>query len=74
MGMAVSSDAARDGDDATVVAVRFDLEAFFAAHYGRVTGIIARVVRDPSRAEELAVDVFLKLWREPRAQGDRAAG
>ncbi|MDP6582177.1 MAG: sigma factor, partial [Vicinamibacterales bacterium] len=52
----------------------FDLEAVFRAHYGRITGVIARVVRDPARAEELAVEVFLKLWREPRAQGDKATG
>ncbi|HJN44853.1 MAG: RNA polymerase subunit sigma-24 [Acidobacteria bacterium] len=52
----------------------FDLEAVFRAHYGRITGVIARVVRDPARAEELAVEVFLRLWREPRAQGDKATG
>jgi RNA polymerase sigma-70 factor (ECF subfamily) len=48
----------------------FDIEAFFCAHYGRVTRIIARVVRDPARAEELAVEVFLKLWRNRKVQGE----
>jgi RNA polymerase sigma-70 factor (ECF subfamily) len=52
----------------------FDFDAVFRAHYGRITGIITRVVRDPARAEELAVDVFLKLWRDPRGQGDQAPG
>ena len=52
----------------------FDFETFFSVHYGRVAGIIARVVRDPSRAEDLAVDVFWRLWRSPKAQGELAAG
>jgi len=52
----------------------FDLEAVFRAQYGRITGIIARVVRDEARAEELAVEVFLKLWRAPGAQGDKTTG
>ena len=74
MGMGITDEAARRGDEAPTVEVSFDLEAVFAAHYGRITGIIARVVRDPSRAEELAVEVFLKLWREPRAHGEGASG
>ena len=50
----------------------FDLEATFRAQYERVTRIILRVVGDPARAEELAVEVFLKLWRNPEAQGEKA--
>jgi RNA polymerase sigma-70 factor (ECF subfamily) len=50
----------------------FDFEATFRAQYGRIARVIARVVRDPARAEELAVDVFLKLWRSPAAHGDSA--
>jgi RNA polymerase sigma-70 factor, ECF subfamily len=48
----------------------FDIDALFRAYYDRVARIIARVVRDPARAEELAVEVFLKLWRNSPAQGD----
>jgi RNA polymerase sigma-70 factor, ECF subfamily len=47
------------------------IEAVFREQYPRVARIIARVVRDHARAEELAVEVFLKLWRNPKAQGDR---
>jgi hypothetical protein len=47
----------------------FDPETIFRAQYERVASIIARVVRDPARAEELAVEVFLKLERNPQAQG-----
>jgi RNA polymerase sigma-70 factor (ECF subfamily) len=52
----------------------FDLEAIFRAQYGRIARVIARVVRDHARAEELAVEVFLKLWRNEQAQGDNAEG
>lgn len=47
----------------------FDLETVFRAKYPRIARAIARVVGDPARAEELAVEVFLKLWRNPQAQG-----
>ena len=50
----------------------FDLEATFRAQYERVTRIILRVVGDPARAEELAVEVFLKLWRNPEVRGEKA--
>jgi RNA polymerase sigma-70 factor, ECF subfamily len=53
---------------------RFDLETIFHAQYGRLARVIARVIRDPARAEELAVDVFLKWSRNPQAQGEKAAG
>lgn len=52
----------------------FDFEATFRAQYDRVARVIARVVKDPARAEELAVEVFLKFWRTPRAQGEYAEG
>lgn len=52
----------------------FDIEALFRARYERIAGVIARVVNHPARAEELAVEVFLKLWRTSRAHGDKAEG
>ena len=51
-----------------------DMESTFRAHYERVARVIARVVHDPARAEELAVEVFLKWWGAPRAHGEGAAG
>jgi RNA polymerase sigma-70 factor (ECF subfamily) len=53
---------------------RFDLEAVFAAQYARIARVIAKVIRDPARAEELAVEAFLKLSRTPRAQAARVEG
>jgi RNA polymerase sigma-70 factor (ECF subfamily) len=52
----------------------FDFESVFHQYYARVARLIARVVRDPGRAEELAVEVFWKLSQTPRAQGDRVGG
>jgi RNA polymerase sigma-70 factor (ECF subfamily) len=52
----------------------FDFEALFRAHYRRVARVIVRIIQDPSRAEELAVDVFWKLWRHTSAQGPHSAG
>lgn len=49
-----------------------DVETIFLAHYERIARVIARVLRDPSRAEELAVEVFLKWSRNPAAQGENA--
>jgi RNA polymerase sigma-70 factor (ECF subfamily) len=54
--------------------LHLDIEALFRAHYGRVARIIARVVRDRARSEELAVEVFLKLWRNQKAQRENVQG
>jgi RNA polymerase sigma-70 factor (ECF subfamily) len=50
----------------------FDFEQTFRAQYERIARVIAGVVQDPARAEELAVEVFLKLWRNPKAHGEKA--
>jgi len=52
----------------------FDFEVVFHCHYRRIARVIYRVVQDPSRADELAVDVFCKLWRHSSAHGPNAAG
>jgi RNA polymerase sigma-70 factor (ECF subfamily) len=53
---------------------RSDLETIFRAQYERIARVIAGVIRDPARAEELAVEVFLKWSRNPKAQGENAEG
>jgi RNA polymerase sigma-70 factor, ECF subfamily len=50
------------------------VETIFRAQYERITCVIARVTGNPARAEELAVEVFLKFWRTPRAHGEKAGG
>jgi len=52
----------------------FDFEAVFKDDYRSVTRLIARVVRDSGRAEELAVETFWRLWRTPSAHGESARG
>jgi RNA polymerase sigma-70 factor, ECF subfamily len=53
---------------------RIDLETIFQAQYKRMCRVIARVLRDPARAEELAVEVFLKWSRHSKAHGGGAEG
>jgi len=53
---------------------KVDLETIFQAQYERVARVIAGVIRDPARAEELAVEVFLRWERTPKAHGEGAEG
>lgn len=55
-------------------AAPFDFEALFRRDYARVARVIGRIVFEPSRAEELTVEAFWRLWRTPQAHGDAAAG
>ena len=50
------------------------LDAIFRAHYERIARVIGRVIHDQARAEELAVEIFLKWWRNPQAHGEHAEG
>jgi RNA polymerase sigma-70 factor (ECF subfamily) len=52
----------------------FDFDETFRAEYERVACVIARVIRDPARSEDLAVETFCKLLRTPGAQGERVGG
>ncbi len=47
------------GRDATALAALYD------RYSGPVYSLAFRIVRDPSTAEEITQDVFLKLWRQP---------
>jgi RNA polymerase sigma-70 factor (ECF subfamily) len=49
-------------------------EAFFHERYERIIRVVARVVRDPARAEEIAVEAFWKLWRSSKTQDEQAGG
>ena len=71
--MSTSSDAVDAIREAGLSDAPFDFEDLFRAQYGRVTSVVSRVVQDPARAEELAVDAFLKLWRTPGAHGPGAS-
>ena len=47
---------------------REDFEELFLAYYSRIVGVLRRTVGDRGRAEELASEVFLKLYRQPLAE------
>jgi len=49
-----------------------EFEAVFEAHYSRIARAIARMTGDAARAEELAAEVFWKLWRNPRLLREEA--
>jgi RNA polymerase sigma-70 factor (ECF subfamily) len=51
-----------------------DLDTIFRAHYERITRAIGRVIHDQARAEELAVDVFVKWSRTAQAHGEHTEG
>jgi RNA polymerase sigma-70 factor, ECF subfamily len=51
---------------------RFDFEEIFQSDYAPVTRLITRVIRDPGRAEELAVEAFWRLWKTSSAHGESA--
>ena len=53
---------------------QMNLDTLFEAYYGRIARVIGRVVRDQARAEELAVEVFVKWQRNPKAQGEQSEG
>jgi len=53
---------------------QFELEEVFRAQYQRIARVIAGVIRDHGRAEELAVEVFLNWSRHPDAHGRGADG
>ena len=64
-------EAAAEGEtDAT----ELDLESIFRSEYERTARLISRVIGNPARAEELAVEVFLKLWRSQRVPAENATG
>jgi RNA polymerase sigma-70 factor (ECF subfamily) len=52
----------------------FDFDTFFHSHYARIARAVARVIGDTTRAEDLAVEAFWKLWQNPKAQGEKAGG
>jgi RNA polymerase sigma-70 factor, ECF subfamily len=51
-----------------------DVETLFVAQYERVARLIGRIIRDPGRAEELAVEVFLKYARATLPGGSNPEG
>jgi RNA polymerase sigma-70 factor, ECF subfamily len=51
-----------------------EFEEIFQSQYPRIARLMARVIRDWARAEELSVEVFLKFWRSPAVRVGNAPG
>jgi RNA polymerase sigma-70 factor (ECF subfamily) len=59
----VSADTAPPRDDATDLEARRFIEESFARYHGEIYGFLARMVRDPELAADLAQDTFVKAYR-----------
>jgi RNA polymerase sigma factor (sigma-70 family) len=55
-------------------AAPFDFDSLFHAQYVQIARVINRILGDPSRAEDLAVEVFCKLLQTHRAQTPEVNG
>ena len=51
-----------------------EFEAVFLEHYSRIVSVLLRLLGDRTRAEELANDVFWKLYRIPGREVDCRVG
>ena len=49
-----------------------EIERIFSEHYARLAKLIAKLTRDPARAEEIAVEVCLRWSVNRKAQGEHA--
>lgn len=47
-----------------------DVERVFRRHYAKLARVIAKLIRDPARAEELAVEVCLRWSASRQAEGE----
>lgn len=45
--------------------------SFFLEHYTRLAGVVSRMVGDYARAEDLTIEAFWRLYRQPYGGGDR---
>ncbi len=51
-----------------------EFEQIFRQHYARIAGILRKILGDAGQAEELADEVFWKLYRQPPPEQDRLGG
>ena len=51
-----------------------EFRAVFVRLYARIVGILVRLVGDQGRAEEVANDAFMRLYRQPEMRADGNVG
>ena len=64
-GFIVSTPKAREQNVTAGGSTHEGFEDLFLAHYARITAVLRRMLGDSGRAEDLANEVFLKLYRRP---------
>jgi RNA polymerase sigma-70 factor (ECF subfamily) len=52
--------------------IDFTFEDIFSRHYARIVAVLIRLVGDRAQAEELADDVFWKLYKQPPSSGRKS--
>lgn len=68
-----TSNTAQEQRVAEVPSLDEDLEAAFAAYWGRICATVYRLVGDWDEAEDLALEVFCRLYRRPPRNRDGLA-
>lgn len=56
------------------VSVTSDFDTLFNTHWEKVYGVVYRILGDPSEAEDLALESFLKLHQRPPRQETNLSG
>ena len=51
-----------------------DFDSLFTTHWDKLYGVVYRIVGDPSEAEDLALESFLKLHQRPPRQKTNLSG
>jgi RNA polymerase sigma-70 factor (ECF subfamily) len=51
-----------------------EFEAIFTEHYGRVYGLLFRLVGDQAEAEDLALETFWRFWEQPPTKHANVVG
>ena len=66
-GFSAASSETRERNVTAPDSIRERFEDLFLAHYPRIVAILNRMLGDRARAEDLANETFLKLYRQPLA-------
>ena len=61
-------------ENSEIVSDSSDFDTIFNSHWDRIYGVIYRIVGDPSEAEDLALESFLRLHQRPPRQGTNLGG
>ncbi len=72
LSIAVASENVRAGPQTRLPDTAF--EGVFRQHYAQVYRVLFRLIGDQAEAEDLTLETFWKLWRDPPARFDNVGG